>query len=408
MRNSSAYKGIGLLCTVLLLLLPVRGFTQVRFSEVSTASEMQEFERLASVQGKMLFVDVYAKWCAPCKMMDREVYTDSLLASYMNAYFINVRMDGETDYGRVYAEENKLQGYPSVFVFSSSGDPISSIVGYTDAPELKNRLESAAANYRKIRAYEEAKEARGLSNKDFAAYLAAVREMGRDEEAEVLASEYMEQLIEGTELNDEDIMVVAFYMDLEDEWWPAFASDRDRLQRVLGSDYMLALEKIYNHSLVKAVEQNDVSLVSRMANELGPMIEAGETSVWDLKSLPFLQYYYYTDKPAELISYVDARFASDRKGDHQWLYRAASQITDMDQQYMTPELLENEERWFRTCYELEPQFDYFFYHGMVLYILERKDEAGVSFKAAEDLAVTAEQKQMIAQVMSMVNLPQSE
>ena len=79
-------------------------------------------------------------------------------------------------------------------------------------------------------------------------------------------------------------------MDLDDVWWEDFASDEERLRRVLGEDYMLAMEKIYNNTLVKAVDEDRIDLISKLANELAPMVEQ-ETISWDLRSLPFIQFY---------------------------------------------------------------------------------------------------------------------
>ena len=104
----------------------------------------------------------------------------------------------------------------------------------------------------------------------------------------------------------------------------------------------------------------------------------------------------------ELITYVDQRFASDRQGDHRWLYGAASQITDMDQQYLTEALLNKGVEWFQTCIDLEEHFDYYFYHGMVLFFLKKQDEAKSSFLKAELLASDEEQQNMIDQVLEFV------
>jgi thioredoxin-related protein len=373
---------------------------QVNFLEVSTLAEMEAAQKKASDQQLMLFVDVYASWCGPCKLMDKDVYTDPDVAAYMNANFISVRMDGETDYGRVYAAAQELEGYPSMFIFSRDGEPLSRVVGFTPAEQLVPTLESTVDGYKEIRVYQ-AKYLRGtLEDEEFAAYIGALRSMGNPKEADKLADEYMEQVI-GEKLSDNDISVVAYHMDLDDPWWVEFSSDPNRLRMVLGDDYMLAMEKIYNASLMKAIEEENIGLISKMANELAPLVE-GETTSWDLRSLPFIQYYYYTNQVDELISYVDQRFVSDKKDDHLWLYGAASQITDMDQQYRTETLLNKEVEWFAKCLELEEQFDYYFYHGMVLLFLQRMDEARVSFVKAESMASTDEQKEMIAQVMNFL------
>ena len=376
--------------------------SQVQFTEVTSMEEMQDARQRASDQQLMMFVDVYATWCGPCKLMDQQVYTDPLVAEYMNAHFVNVRLDGESEYGRIYAAEQQLQGYPSMFIFSREGEPVSKVIGFTPAEELVTTLSATVENYKLVRKYRTEFERGTIGDEELASYIEAVREMGNQDEAERLAARYMERVMDD-KLSDRDIRVVAFYTDLQDSWWPAFAADQDRLKRVLGEDYLLAMEKIYNNSLVLAVDQENIETISKMANELAPLVDESETTSWDLRSQPFLQYYYYTDQVEALIQYVDERFHTDRKDDHAWLYGAASQITDMDQQYRTQRLLEKEVEWFQTCIDLDPQFDYFFYHGMVLYLLKNQEEAKASFIEAEKLASTDEQQEMIAQVLSFIN-----
>ena len=385
----------------LLTLLPFRLNAQVEFIEVETPEQMEAARKKASDQMLMLFVDVYATWCGPCKMMDRDVYGDPSVAVYMNTHYVNVKLDGESDYGRIYVQEQQLEGYPSMFVFSDDGERVSKIVGYTPADALVSTLTSLEEGYSQVKKYRSAYQNGTLEPGDFATYIQVVREMGNREEAERLASEYVEQVM-GTRLSDEDIRVVAFHMDLEDIWWEDFSSDPQRLKRVLKEDYMLAMETIYNNTLIKAIQNDRVDLISKMANELAPLVEE-ETISWDLRSLPFIQYYYYSNKTQDLIEYVDNRFVTDRKGDHQWLYRAASHITNMDQQYRTEELLKKELEWYATCISLDEQFDYYFYHGMVLLFLNEQEDARKSFEHAEPLASTQEDKEMLAQVMEFLN-----
>jgi thioredoxin-related protein len=388
---------------LLVLIAPLTMKAQVEFIEVETLEQMQAAQKKASDGMLMLFVDVYATWCGPCKMMDSEVYTDPAVTDYMNTHYLSVRMDGESDFGRIYASEQALEGYPSMFIFSDDGERVSKIVGYTAAEELVTDLRSIREGYTKLRTYRNLYQNGKLEDEGFADYITVVRDMGNAEEAERLSSEYMKQLMEGRpKLSDDDIRVVAFYMDMDDTWWKEFSTDVDRLRRVLGDDYMLAMEKIYNNTLVKAIEEERIGLISLMANELAPLVEL-ETISWDLRSLPFIQYYYYTHNIDELISYVDKRFATDRKDDHRWLYGAASQITDMDQQYQTDQLLKKELEWYATCIALEEHFDYYFYQGMVYFFLKERDPANGAFQKAESLASTQEEKAMVEQVLGYIN-----
>jgi len=375
---------------------------QVQFSEVTGRDEMEKKQQEASDRQLPLFVDVYADWCAPCKLMDEQVYTDPDVATYMNDRFISVRMDGETEYGQEFAATHELQGYPSMFIFSPEGELISRIIGYTEADRLMTSLTNTVENFEVVRRFRPGYEAGGLKEKQFAEYITATRKMGNQEEAERLAMEYMKAM-KGNRLSGHDIRAIAFYLTTDDPRWPVFSEDPGRLRKELGDDYMLAMEKTYNNTLVKAVEQEDIGLISSLSNELPPMIREEETSTWDLRSLPFLQYYYYTDQIEELVGYVNGRFASDKKDDHRWLYSAASQVVDMDQQYQTAEVMENAAQWFAACIALEEKFDYYFYRGMTLFFLEKDEEAKSSFRKAESLVANEEQRDLINQVMGFVN-----
>ncbi len=403
LKSHILMKNISNILLLLLFIAPLTMNAQVEFIEVETLEQMKAAQKKASDGMLMLFVDVYATWCGPCKMMDSEVYTESAVTEYMNTHYLSVRMDGESDYGRIYASEQGLEGYPSMFIFSDEGERVSKIVGFTPAGELLANLKSVTEGHRKVKTYRALYQNGTLEAEGFADYITVVRDMGNAEEADRLASEYIEKLMEGkSKLSDDDIQVVAFYMDLDDSWWEEFSSDADRLRKVLGEDYMLAMEKIYNSTLVKAVDENRIDLISLMANELALLVEL-ETISWDLRSLPFIQYYYYTNEVDELISYVDKRFATDRGGDHRWLYGAASQITDMDQQYQTEQLLKKELEWYATCIALEEHFDYYFYQGMVYFFLKERAPAKGSLLKAESLASTQEQKAMVEQVLGYIN-----
>ena len=226
--------------------------------------------------------------------------------------------------------------------------------------------------------------------------------MGNEEKAEELAGEYIKSQV-GETLDRSDIQVVAPYTDLEDPWWSQMALHPEKMKEALGPEYLKSLENIYNNSLVKAIQQNNIDLISRMANELAPLVEAEQPMSRDLKSMPFLQYYYYTDQMEELTSYVDRRYASDRMGDYRWLFGAASQIVDMDQQYRTPEIMEKGEEWFAECLKHEKTYDYYFYFGMTQLFQQKPEQARESFNHAAEFASADDEKQMIDQVLRYID-----
>jgi thiol-disulfide isomerase/thioredoxin len=374
---------------------------QVEFIEVVTEEDMEGAERKGQEEGKMLFVDVYATWCGPCKMMDRDVYSDQEVGRFMNGHFINVRMDGETPFGRKYSAANGLQGFPSMFVFSSTGERVGQIVGFRPAGELLTTLGGMVENFAAVRKYRIDHQQGTLQMSDYPGYIKALQGMGMENEAEELAAEYISKR-KGVELSDDDIRVVAYYSGLNDPWWSQFSADRDRLKRVLSEEFKPAMDRIYSNTLSDAVEKGDLELVSRMASELSPLMEGGKNELIDQRSLPFIQYYYYAGLMGELTGYVDRRFAADRKDDHRWLCGATAVILGMDQQKLTPVILQKGVECMTICLGYEENYDYCFYMGMVLLFQQRMNEAEPLFQKAATMAVGEEEKAMIDQVLRYI------
>src|ERR1700742_1649832 len=46
----------------------------------------------AKTEHKDIFVDCYATWCGPCKIMDRDVYPNDTIGRYMNNHFMSVKV----------------------------------------------------------------------------------------------------------------------------------------------------------------------------------------------------------------------------------------------------------------------------------------------------------------------------
>ncbi len=385
----------------MLLILPLSLFSQAQFLEVVTKKDMEAARKKASDGMQLLFVDIYATWCGPCKKMDSEVYTNPELGAYMNEHFVNVRMDGETDYGRNIVNDLELKGYPSIFVFGSEGDLITSIVGFKPAGELLTTLIALKGSYAQLKRYRSLNAEGTLDKSGLVEYIDLLKVMGNDKEAANMAVKYSRMDPEG-ELTEEDLRVIAPYMDLVNESWSVLRENTALLKQTFGADYASILQVIYNNTLSLALEEQNIELVSRMSHELMPLLEDAMQADRDMRSMPFIHFYYFTNRHKELISYIDDRFEADKKGDYRWLYGAASQIVDMDQRSRTPELMGKAEEWFAACIAIDKQFDYYFYYGLTLLFQDRTKEAKASLDKASELVETDEQQNMIKQVMQYI------
>lgn len=118
---------------------------------------------------KKIFMDVYTTWCGPCKMLDKNTFSDSDVIEYVNDNFYAVKFNAEgpeevtyQDFtytnpryeaerkGRntthYFADALKLSGYPSLVFFTETGDLIQALPGYKTPPQLEIFLKLIASN----------------------------------------------------------------------------------------------------------------------------------------------------------------------------------------------------------------------------------------------------------------------
>jgi uncharacterized protein YyaL (SSP411 family) len=53
----------------------------------------------AKKENKLIFVDAYASWCGPCKLMVKNIFPLKTVGDYYNSHFINAKIDMEKGEG---------------------------------------------------------------------------------------------------------------------------------------------------------------------------------------------------------------------------------------------------------------------------------------------------------------------
>jgi len=106
-------------------------------------------EAAAHAEGRPVLYDFTAEWCAPCELMQREVFADAESAREIEGSFLPVRvLDRAREEGSNTALVDSLERrfrvntFPTLVVVPHDGDPVV-IVGYEGKEATLRRLRAA-------------------------------------------------------------------------------------------------------------------------------------------------------------------------------------------------------------------------------------------------------------------------
>lgn len=95
-------------------------------------SSFKDLLSKAKKEKKLVFIDAYAVWCGPCKMMDKNVFTQKSVGDYFNKNFISSRIDMEKGEGREIAQKFAVRSYPTFLFLNGDGELVSQNYGYME------------------------------------------------------------------------------------------------------------------------------------------------------------------------------------------------------------------------------------------------------------------------------------
>lgn len=84
----------------------------------------------AKAEKKLVFIDAYASWCGPCKLMEKNIFPLPAVKSYYNASFINAHFDMEKGEGPALAQKYGIRSYPSFLFLNGDGEVVMKNYGY--------------------------------------------------------------------------------------------------------------------------------------------------------------------------------------------------------------------------------------------------------------------------------------
>jgi thioredoxin 1 len=85
----------------------------------------------ANKQNKPVFVEFYASWCAPCKVLDKEVFNAPEVAKFINENYVSVKITTESEDGKAVAQLYNVESLPTMLFLDKKGNELKRMVGTT-------------------------------------------------------------------------------------------------------------------------------------------------------------------------------------------------------------------------------------------------------------------------------------
>lgn len=110
----------------------------------------EAFEK-AKKAPKLIFVDLYADWCVPCRIMEANVYSDPTVASLLNTRFYSVKLNADSQdtimcdgqkktVQRCYFDVWELSALPAFVLIAPKGLSILTVTDSMSPQELQLML----------------------------------------------------------------------------------------------------------------------------------------------------------------------------------------------------------------------------------------------------------------------------
>lgn len=110
--------------TLIFYLILLQGVAQNR-SIIFNKNNFSAIKAQAALEKKFIFIDTYATWCAPCRVMSKQVFTNDSVADFYNLHFINIKVDVEKDsLGKYLKKAFAIDRLPTFFFIDSTGNMV--------------------------------------------------------------------------------------------------------------------------------------------------------------------------------------------------------------------------------------------------------------------------------------------
>lgn len=261
-------------------------------------NDLNDALRIAQDQNKLIFIDGYANWCIPCKLMEEEVFTNNQVSEYFNKHFVNLKIDLEKGMGPLLAARYNAQVLPAYFVITHDETLIYRFSGFQRIPELLLHASKARAPELVLEAWD-ARYAEGDRKPNFLYNYTWEKHRAGDPDYRRLVDEYL-QTQENWSTNDNLKFIFHFVESSDGPLFGHMLDNRVLYDKVLGKEKVdHSMEILVNQAIYHGQREMSVDEVSELYVKAFP--ERGHYRALQFK----LKYYKWEEHPDSIILALD-------------------------------------------------------------------------------------------------------
>ncbi|TYP97432.1 thioredoxin-like protein [Tenacibaculum adriaticum] len=254
----------------------------IEFKDVSVNKAID----LAEKENKYVFIDVYTNWCRPCKLMDKQVFTQKKVGDYFNSKFINIKVNAEYgEEGPKFANNYKINSYPSFVILDPKGNLVHIFAGATlKGEEFIEKVEESFNSSKAFGVLKRKYDSGKRDKKIVAAYLQALIKTNTIK-VDNLVDEFYKSLNKDERISNETLFIFEKFAPLDSDKAIFFESNIDKFRSKVGNEKVDAIlvgnYELYFGMLVKtpkiSVSEEDINKKANQVQSLG---------IQNLKAIP--------------------------------------------------------------------------------------------------------------------------
>ena len=243
----------------LFLLISTTLFSQdgIKFGKQSFAQTLEQ----AKKENKLIFLDAFASWCGPCKLLDKNVFPKKEVGDYFNANFLNLHIDMEKGEGIEIAKKYSIYSYPTLLFINGDGKVVYKAAGYMSPQELIS-IAKEAVNPENTLENKIAKFEAGEKDPEFLMGLIKNTYATDFSLAQKVATRYFQTRTDATYSKEEAGMLLFFTKTIDDDLYKIFTAKKAELSTQIPESYLAEYDKQLklNTVLQKSFDANTQSI----------------------------------------------------------------------------------------------------------------------------------------------------